>query len=390
MTASDSLDVLLVLRAVAEQYPPTLNQANILAAKGLKVGMIDLFPGAGGSELHPTVKRWQVHRCWNSKTDQPWSLPTRLKNAFSFRRRFKEVVKWSRPKVVIGYDISGCTYLNPSNHLYRTVFHFHELSSREKGRGWGAALSYSRSLRLSKRADLVVFSDRHRAQHFQEIAGLKNLPQVVMNCPVTQTTIPSSPLKNYVSLDGGPVVCYLGSIGKNQGLVEAARSMQYWPANARLLLIGPYSAAMRAEIEAAASFANSQGRVIFLGPKPHKEALALVAGAALGLALIQQTTKNWLYSAGAVNKRFEYMAMGLPQVTNDSPGVAEIVAATGCGTCVDASSAKSIGLAVADLLADTEKLARFGTNARASHLAQFNYEAQFSKVAAWIDQAVLA
>jgi glycosyltransferase involved in cell wall biosynthesis len=379
------VDVLLVLRACVEHYPPTLNQANILVASGLRVGLIDLSCLASSNgDLNPDIQRWQVHRLWDSKTEKPLPLMQRWKNGIKFRRSCQETIRSTRPKVVIGYDISGCAHLRPGGEGYRTVFHFHELPERETGMRLGTILAHIISVRASRKADLVVFPDHHRAREFQRLAGLAVPPKVAMNCPVKLAKVPVSPLSNYLSLSEGPVVCYLGSVGTDQGLVSAASSMRYWPANARWAIIGAASDAVRSLIMKAAQAAGAGHRVFFLGPKPHKEALALAAGATLGLSLIQPNYRNWLYSAGAINKRFEYMALGLPQVTNDGPGVSEIVTETGCGVCVDPYSAEAIGRAVKELLENPTRLGQLREKARACHLERFNYETEFSEVANWI------
>lgn len=380
-----TLDVLLVLRACLEHYPPSLNQANILIASGLRVGVIDLAAAASSnSPLNPVVQRWQVHRLWDSKTEQRLPVLQRWQNGLKFRRFCQTTIRSTRPKVVIGYDTTGCVHLNPCGGKYRTIFHFHELSEPEKGMGLGSALALKLAFRSSRRADLVVFPDAHRAREFQRLARLPVPPAVVMNCPIKLPTLPTSPLATVLPPAEGPIVCYLGSVGINQGLVPAAASMSLWPANSRFVLIGAYSDSVRSQIMAAAEAVDCHRRVTFLGQKPHSEALALAAGATLGLSLIQPTTRNWLYSAGAVNKRFEYMALGLPQITNDGPGVAELVAQTGCGLCVDSSSIEDIGRAVNDLLGSPAQLQQFREQGRACHLTRFNYETQFAEVADWV------
>ena len=383
--------MLLIQRACLEHYPPTLNQANLLAAFGLRVGVIDLSSAAvSNSPLNPAIQRWQVHQVWDSKTEKPVPLLRRWKNGLKFRRSVQKIIRSTRPKVVIGYDTTGCVHLHPGGKTYRTVFHFHELSEKEKGMGLGSRLAFQSSIKSSRKADLVVFSDQHRADEFQRLAGLPVPPKVVMNCPVTLATVPASPLSNHLSLTEGPVVCYLGSVGLDKGVVEVAGSMRYWPTNARWVIIGASSDAVRSAILAAADAAGAGQRVFFLGPKPHQEALALAAGATLGLSLIQPKTRNWLYSAGAVNKRFEYMALGLPQVTNDGPGVSDIVTKTGCGVCVDPYSVEAIGRSVKELLENPARLSQFRENARACHLTRFNYEVEFAKVAQWIAAQVSA
>jgi glycosyltransferase involved in cell wall biosynthesis len=202
--------------------------------------------------------------------------------------------------------------------------------------------------------------------------------------------IPASPLAESLRARGNSsskTVCYLGSVGRDQGIIETAASIRYWASDALLVLIGPYSEEMKTLILQAAGEGGMAGRVIFLGAKPHSEALSLVAGGDIGLSLIQPNTRNWLYSAGAINKRFEYMALGLAQVTNNSPGVAEIVERNQCGLCVDPRSSEAIGAAIRQLLEDGELRKGFATSARASHLRLYNYENQFAEVGGWIESA---
>lgn len=389
----EKLDALLVLRSCAEHYPPTVNQANLLAAAGLRVGVIDLSFVGSVTALAPEIRRWRVHPMWNSKLEPPYPAWRRWSNWLRFRQTCRRVIRTTRPGVVIAYDTLGSLFVPPASGRFRTIYHFHELSGPEAGEGFGPRRARLQAAKNSRNADLVVFPDAQRARIFQARAGLTTPPSVVMNCPRRMTMVPPSPLRQRLEetgTAGGSLVCYLGSIGADQGLVEAARSLHHWPADARLVLIGGAANAMKKAILAAAAEVNAAGRLVFLGPHPHAAALALAAGADLGLALIQPNNESWRYSAGAINKRFEYMALGLPQVTNDGPGVPEIVGAGGdhgCGLCVDARDATAIGRAVHELLTSAELRRRMAANARTRHLEDLNYEQQFASVRDWIIQA---
>ena len=104
----------------------------------------------------------------------------------------------------------------------------------------------------------------------------------------------------------------------------------------------------------------------------------------MGLSLIQPNNESWRYSAGAINKRFEYMALGLPQVTTNGPGVSEIVEANQVGVCVEPRNPVAIGSAIRQLLDDAELRGRLSESARKQHLERFNYEIQFAEVSSWI------
>jgi len=386
-TPRQRLDVLLVIRSCAEHYPPTVNQANLLAEAGLRIGMVDLTSAGIPEALHPAIRRWRVHRMWDSKAERPYRRGKRWMNWLRFYGACRRAINATEPRVVIAYDTLGSVFVPPRPSRYRTVYHFHELSGSEPQEGFGPRRARVRAAQASRYADLIVCPDADRARLFQQRADLGVLPRVVMNCPRTLAVVPPSPLRRRLADSGrsyGAVVCYLGSIGVDQGLPEAARSMSLWPSDAVFVLIGAAAESMRKRILEAAAAAGAADRVIFLGAHPHGEALALAAGADIGLALIQPNNDSWLYSAGAINKRFEYMSLGLPQITNTGPGVAAIIEAQPCGVCVDSRDPDAIGAAVRLLLGDDAHRRRLSSAARAQHLHRFNYESQFASVRDWI------
>jgi glycosyltransferase involved in cell wall biosynthesis len=382
------LDVLLLIRARAELYPPTVNQANLLAGCGLKVGVIHLGSSGGTSTaLQSSIRQWHAHSAWNPSCEPRPVFSKRWLNWFRFAWTCRSVIRASNPKVVVGYDPPACVQLRPASPRHRTVYHFHELPEVYPGMGFGPRMALRSVKHSTLGVDLVVFSDLMRARCYQEEARLPACPEVVMNCPVLLNAIPASPLRHVLAerqVHGNRIVCYLGCVGEHQGLPGAALGMRYWPTDSVLVLVGPYPQTVQEEILAGAHTAGTASRVVFLGPHPHVEALALAAGADLGLSLIQPHNKNRLYSAGAVNKRFEYMALGLPQLTNTGPGVADIVERNACGLCVDPNSPEEIGMSVRSLLCDQNRLRSMGEQGRKAHLDCYNYQVQFRPVQDWI------
>jgi glycosyltransferase involved in cell wall biosynthesis len=383
----DVLDVLLILRASANQYPATRYQANLLAARGLRVGLVDLDSGPTPNELDPAVRRWRPHVAWNPKAAPRPAWWRRWGRWLRFRAACRGAMARYRPAAVIAYDTLGAVFAPPDPGHRRTVYHFHELPEVLPGAGFGPCLALKRTREWSRRADLVVFSDAGRARWFAREVGLQRPPKVVMNCPMRLLRPPESNLRPTLTgmgLGPGPVVCYLGTVGVNQALPETARSMGLWPPDALFVLIGPASDETRRAILAAGAAAGAVSRIAFLGPRPHAEALALAAGADVGLSLIQPNTRNLMFTAGAVNKRFEYMALDLPQVADAGPGVRELIEGNGVGLCADPRSPHDIGRAVSALTQDAETRRRMAEQARRLHLETLNYETQFAEVADWV------
>jgi glycosyltransferase involved in cell wall biosynthesis len=188
---------------------------------------------------------------------------------------------------------------------------------------------------------------------------------------------------------GRPAVYFQGWVGPSRCLEATIQSMRWWPKTAVFVIVGPVAESYQGALMALGDEAGAADRVVFLGSVPYVEALQLAAGATVGCSLVaDQNDPNWTYSAGAINKRFEYMAVGLPQITNVGHGMEQIFGQHNCALLVDPSSPREIASAVATLLSNDTLRARLGENARRAHLAGFNYEGQFApvlnKVVSWI------
>ena len=382
------LDVLLILRANIDLYPPSRNQAELLVRRGLRVGVIDLsFPPWPGTELSSDVLRWQPHTQWDSKREAPRSLRTRLREFRRFRASCRTVIRNHKPSVVVGYDFVGCLHAPPRPQRYATVYHFHELFDANANHGWGSHLAYRKVCQRVALSDRLTISDEHRGRLLQEELGLPRAPHVIMNCPMKIANVPRSDLRKKLEGMGRKpkhVVVYVGSIGVNQGLFETAASMAQWPKATDFVLIGNVSHDVKDRIQKAAGRAGRAESLVFLGPRAHREAMSLAVGADIGVSLIQSNRRNLKYSAGAINKRFEYAALGLPQVTTDLPGVRQLFGDKECAVFVQAGDADGIGRGVARLLADSDLRRQYGRNARELHLSRLNYQAQFEELGDWI------
>jgi glycosyltransferase involved in cell wall biosynthesis len=230
--------------------------------------------------------------------------------------------------------------------------------------------------------DLVIYPDAGRAEFFSRQARLDKHPTVVMNCPRRLAKVPAESLAAKLAgrgMAGSLAVYFHGWVGPSRCIEAAIQSMRWWPKTAVFVIVGPVAENYRAALMALGGEVGVAERLVFLGSVPYAAALQLAAGATVGCSLVaDQNDLNWTYSAGAINKRFEYMAVGLPQVANTGPGMMEIIEDTGCGLLANPQSAVEAGQAFARLLQDDALRARMGENARAAHLSRLNYEHQFA------------
>lgn len=428
----ERLDVLAVIRAPLEQYPPSTNQVALLAEHGLAVGVADLshqdYRSFNFNGQHE-VQRFQSGRHVQLHNEKVPNLFVRLLRAWSFRRCVNQIIKRCRPKVVIAYDPNAIWAVAPlceQTEPPRLIWHFHELSlpaalsnrilrpgafapdgnatrkltpstpqsnrtNMSAGRlrdcfaaGSLTAGAVKFACANAQCADLIVFPDQDRADIFDRVLTLPKFPRMVMNCPRLRSSVPENRLAERLEELGfkdAKTVYFHGWIGPTRCIEAVIESIKLWPAAALFILVGPVAHDYRNALERLACDVGVARRVVFLASVPYRDICSLAVGAAIGMSLVSdQSDLNWTYSAGAINKRFEYMSVGLPQIANTGPGMHEIIEQPECGILVNPKSPEEIGLAVRHLLLDENCRRSMGTNARNAHLGTFNYEHQFESV----------
>ena len=397
-------DVLAILRAPLEAYPPSLNQVRLLARRGVRVAVAELSPSLPTNDALAGEIGVQRHRLGQARVlEKPAPIARRLADHVRFSRGVRDLLKRLRPAVVLAYDPNAMLASGrreAGGDAPYTIWHFHELFDPA-----AAALGPlgRRAIRFAdahaREADCVVFPDAHRASAYQERIGHALDVEIVMNCPlrVADDALPADALRPRLASLGldqhAPIVLFQGWIGRSRAIAEVIASMAHWPDDARLVLIGPVREGAQRALEADARTHGVARRVHFLGPVPYTELMSYTVGADVGLSLVSSRADgdpNWRYTAGALNKRFEYMAAGVPQIASVGPGMAEVIEHPGVGVLVDPDDPEAIGAAIADLLSDRERRIAMGRRAREAHLTRFAYEHQMAPLMRRIEVALAA
>lgn len=161
---------------------------------------------------------------------------------------------------------------------------------------------------------------------------------------------------------------YAGTHGAANGLsvlVEAARRLEAaGERRVRILLVGE-----GAEKPALRAAARGLGNITFLDPLPKRDLARLLAGAQLGLLCLAPVPAfaEWT----APNKLMDYLAAGLPVLSN-LPGEAARLLAAGAGETVPPGDPAALAAALARLAAAPSRRAAMGAAARALALRRFD------------------
>lgn len=373
---------LLAQRANIDRYPPVLSQLRLLAGR-FDSTVVDSISALEPDDFQtaPNVMRLRLR---GEGFDSRFSLANRFSEFRAFSRRVRQQLALG-PHVAVAYDADAAAVLLRSprgTNSTKRIVHLHELLEPSTA-SRSTRLSIGFLVRKLSRADLVVVPDSQRARVVAAQCGLPNEPLVAMNCPLRLAELPESRLLPSLRERGfttSRIAHYQGAIGPDHHLETIISSMPHWPSDAVFVIVGAAREEYRLKLEQLAAARGVAARVIWLGRVPYRELLSYSIGASVGLTFLEPTTENWRLSAGASNKRFEYAALGIAQITNAGPGMEEVFGRPEIAVILDQLDPQSMGNAIGGLLSNATRNAAMGERARLAHLSTNNYERQFSPV----------
>ncbi len=382
--------ILLAHRTCVDLYPPVLHQSSILAER-YNVIVLDAPRAADPNAILTEAKVIRV------RVSEPVG-----RYGLAVRRRFwiaeYATTLWRlllrRPAAVIAYDEDAAAMMLSLRSYFPTiplVVHLHELLLDLPQTPLRQKFTMRYVQRRLRRADLVVTADRYRARFSKKRSALDRLPVVVMNCPRRLVNPPVPKLDALLEFRGirnKRVVYYQGAVAASRSIETVIASIKHWPADAVFVVVGKANVEFLRTLKSLAARNGASEKVVFLGQVGYDRVLGLAAGATVGMSVINPTYPNWRWSAGASNKRFEYIALGIPQVTNNGPGIQALFERPGVATVADAADPVSVALCVNRYLGNPELCREVRERARKLHLAEYNYEHQFMPVMAWLERRI--
>ncbi len=393
MSRQGTLDFLFVLYAPLEWYPPSRFQVEMLTEKGFRIGVIDTSPANLPGNLSDSVLHFGLGRAPFPllRHYAPRSLRSLLQT-YSYRRLVRKTIQQTRPKGIVAYDPMGFYLVGAKQSLpakTRLIWHHHELPSFISG-SKGSFLVRRSEAFVRKHAgdpDVDIFPDAGRATVYTKTLGISpKQSYIVANCPrISPEPVPSGKLKSRLESIGFPaqskIIYFQGALSPSRCIEEIITSIRRWPADSIFVCVGPCEDAYLKRLNQTALSCGMANRFAYLQRVDYETAMAYAPDADIGIALVgTPENPNWKYSAGAINKRFEYMAAGLPQIGNQGHGMEAILSDPELGILVNPTDPDSIGNAVQTLLSDPALSRKIADQSRQAHLSTYNYEHQFSPV----------
>jgi glycosyltransferase involved in cell wall biosynthesis len=220
----------------------------------------------------------------------------------------------------------------------RVIYDSHELWPDRNGRPeWRPGLIAAEAL-FVRVADQVITTSPGYADVLARRYRIP-APALVRNVPAVSATPTASRLDP-------PVAVYVGGLLRGRGLEQAIDALALVP-DLQLRILGPGADGYRAELADRARRRGVAARVDIALPVAPTRVVEALAGATMGLALIQPVCLS--YELTLPNKLFEFAAAGLPMIVSDLPVMAATVAEWGCGVTAPPDEARAIAAAMTEL-----------------------------------------
>lgn len=143
------------------------------------------------------------------------------------------------------------------------------------------------------------------------------------------------------------IVLYTGVLGAGRNIENMIRSMSLLDSQFVLVLIGPTFKGYDENLVDLVANLHLQSRVEFHPEIPNAEMLDYINSGDIGLVFYENINLNNYWCAS--NKLYEFIFCGKPVITNDYPGLKEVVEKNQLGVCLSDSTPELIANAVKDV-----------------------------------------
>jgi glycosyltransferase involved in cell wall biosynthesis len=382
MTASKPA-LVVAFYANPDRYPPTYNAVRLLGEHFRVRVVCRNNADAPGMVWPDDVRIDRVGPPLADAAKLAASAGAKLREYAGFVAALRRVVAEERPRVIFAYEPHALVAAALTGSRAPVVYQRHEIEELEQldARSLQSWIIRA-SLRLTRRAALVIFPEEHRARYNLRFARDPRPPLIVPNFPL-RAAFPPLPALGPLVADRlrDKVVFYRGAMGHHAGIPEAVRALAHLPPDVRLRLCGASSPAFTAEIAALAASLGLADRVRNEGFLPSFDALNReTAKAAVGLVLYKPAHENLRHIGSATNKLYEYAACGVPVVATDGPTFRDFLGDEPWMAYADPRDPRSVAAAITELLADAGKYEERCAAARRAFEERLNYEAVFAPV----------
>jgi glycosyltransferase involved in cell wall biosynthesis len=222
-----------------------------------------------------------------------------------------------------------------------------------------------------KEVDLMVTVCESFANYFKQKFDLNNVV-VLKNCPLISNRISkTNKLKEKIGLPtSDKILLYQGVINPGRGLKELIESAKFFDKNTHLVILGFGPSKLHfQEMTKDLGLVN----VHFVDKVSFDELLYFTSSADIGILLIESF--NLSKQLTLPNKVFEYMAAGIPFITNKLPEASKIAIEENCGYIIDDSTPEVIAKEINSIMRNLDR--EKGINGQNAIQNKYNWKSEF-------------
>jgi glycosyltransferase involved in cell wall biosynthesis len=362
------------------QYPPILHVLDIFA----KADWEALVIGIDQEE----TKALTVPMVPNRKVSLVSSAPPGWRQKVQYLKFVTMAVFYNlywQPDVIYVSDVfatpAGC--LVAWLRRVRIIFHEHDFPAPPPGGVTIFRWLMSARHFVAQHSLLCVVPNHARAQAFRRECNLAlNRVITVWNCPSIhdiREVARSNPVRSELTL------YYHGSLNYYRVPFVLLDALQDLPSNVTLAIHGYEPHGSKGFIAEFLSCTRQKGlmnRVSFRGPVAYSNLLNISNPYSVGLSLMPMASDdhNMQNMAGASNKAFDYLSMGIPLLVSALPDWEEIFVTPGFAKSCDPRNKASLCNAIRWFLDNPTEHLRMGLEGKKKIYAEWNYETQFKPV----------
>ncbi|HEY6417647.1 MAG TPA: glycosyltransferase [Candidatus Binataceae bacterium] len=376
--------LLLMMYSNPSYYPPTINAVSLLS-EHFRIHLLSRNV-AGPPHSWPEAVRVETVGSYatpEEKTAAP--ALSKFTEYVRFVSRGRRLVAELKPHIIYAFDahaFAAAVRARARDSQVPIVFHCHDLPELEKPPLTSLQTWIVKSaLRNTRAASCVVFPEKYRAAYWLGKAGDARPAVIVPNGASIGFYPGRSDWRELAQRRfAEKKICYVGSIGGDNGHREAVCALEHLDDAFQLDLIGFVPDDFGRELNMLARARAVEPRLSLDGWPSRDQRIRRMERAAVGLLLYQPVSKNWEYSGSAPNKLFEYAALGLPVVVPDRASYREFLGNERWVSFADVKDPASIANSIANILADRDAYVAMSRAAREAFESRYNYERLFQPV----------
>ena len=281
-----------------------------------------------------------------------------LKNFFEqilFNRRAASVLRNMHPTHVHCHDLTSLLAgLWAKKKLKaKLVFDAHELRPESlwgiRARVW----SYIEKRTIGS-CDDILMPEKNRITYFKKKYPHIPEPLLLENFP-RERDLPTQKFDLFRSIypirKNQTIILYIGSITPQRYVEELIESMMICSNQFALVILGSTFKGYENILQKKIRQMNLTNKIFLHPPVPHSDILRYMASCDIGIALYRNDNINNYYCAS--NKLYEYIALNKSVLTNNYPGLLEVIKIFNQGVCLEDVNSESLAKAYVYLVDST-------------------------------------